>query len=338
VKKYFFLACVLTLLVGGLAASQKRRVPQPPAKDQPVTPSPTPTPPPTNSGTSTELAKKSANSESLIQITLKTSRQQITAGSGFGIVADIENKSTQSVFLRPKYLTMTAPPELDANSVMWWALVPPQQAETTNYEEVIHLGPGAKTTAFWTGNGPSQTVVSWPHRVLNAVTSNYDQITFPPGKYTIRVVCSYWTDWNSAQLKSSDYSTATAEIEEIVAAPQWVIILGAIIGGLIAYLLLPNARLHPNQIDPSGFFTAILLSSIITILLARLSETQFLIRVTINDFWGAIAIGFIASGSGTAILQKYFPRGEAPAKKPLAKWIKHRKTKRRRLAQLKNTK
>ena len=41
-----------------------------------------------------------------------------------------------------------------------------------------------------------------------------------------------------------------------------------------------------------------------TVLLARLSETQFLIRVSINDFWGAIAIGFVADLLGIKILQK----------------------------------
>ena len=91
----------------------------------------------------------------------------------------------------------------------------------------------------------------------------------------------------------------------MVVAPQWVILFGAVVGGLVAYFLLPNIRLKPNKIEVLGLLTAALLSSIVTILLARLSETQFLIRITINDFWGAIAMGFVASLSGTSILKRF---------------------------------
>jgi hypothetical protein len=41
-----------------------------------------------------------------------------------------------------------------------------------------------------------------------------------------------------------------------------------------------------------------------------LAETQFLIKVSVNDFWGAIAIGFVASGSGRKILRDYAQNSE----------------------------
>ena len=47
-----------------------------------------------------------------------------------------------------------------------------------------------------------------------------------------------------------------------------------------------------------------LLSAIVTILLSRVSESQFLIRISITDFWGAIAIGFISNYLGYEILKK----------------------------------
>jgi hypothetical protein len=61
----------------------------------------------------------------------------------------------------------------------------------------------------------------------------------------------------------------------------------------------------------AGAVGSILLSAIVTILLSWLSETQFLIRVSINDFWGAIAVGFVANLPGIKILQTI--SGEAPA-------------------------
>src|SRR5207253_7905007 len=92
------------------------------------------------------------------------------------------------------------------------------------------------------------------------------------------------------------------------------------IGGLLAYFLLPQARqklVQPssgesplgrivNRIvkEVAGIAGAVLLSTMITILLSRISETQFLIKVTITDIWGAIAIGFIANYVGAKALDK----------------------------------
>ena len=39
--------------------------------------------------------------------------------------------------------------------------------------------------------------------------------------------------------------------------------------------------------------------------MSRISEAQFPVKISVNDFWGAITMGFIAGASGTAILKKY---------------------------------
>lgn len=293
-------------------------------------PSPSPQPTPFSGGTPNEQAKLAGERpklDSLIQITLRTSRPQISAGSGFGIVADIQNKSDQSVYLLPKYLTMTPPPEIEAGgSTVWWALMPPQDGEQMNYERIIHLGPGGQTTAFWSGYQPAHKQAHWWEQTFKL-------LFFPPGEYTIKVVGSYWTDLDSADKKLANYRTETADIKVLVAAPQWVILIGSVIGGLIAYFLLPTVRLNPRRIELLGLGTAVLFSAIVTILLARLSETQFLIRVTINDFWGAIAIGFIACASGTSILQKFLgKRGITNQKKPggAGWWLRRKRRSQRR--------
>jgi hypothetical protein len=53
-----------------------------------------------------------------------------------------------------------------------------------------------------------------------------------------------------------------------------------------------------------GVLGAILLSAIVVILLSRISESQFLIRITVADFWGAVAMGFIANYAGAELLKK----------------------------------
>ena len=59
-----------------------------------------------------------------------------------------------------------------------------------------------------------------------------------------------------------------------------------------------------------GLLGAALLAAIVTILLARLANSQFVIQVTIRDFWGAVAIGFIANYIGRKMLDRMVPDGK----------------------------
>jgi hypothetical protein len=76
----------------------------------------------------------------------------------------------------------------------------------------------------------------------------------------------------------------------------------------------------------------------IAILLSRMSDSPILIKVTVQDFWGAITIGFIAGTSGTALLQK-FTISQAEKQKNLAEKVlrlarqvqRKRKSRRQRL-------
>jgi hypothetical protein len=242
---------------------------------------------------------------SQLVITLRASRVQVPAGVGFGITADITNKSDTAVFLVPEYVTMTPPPEIDPEPPpqVWFALLPGMQFKDDgepNYESVVRLGPGDTTSAFWAGGSIERNVFL---RALGELRL----INFSPGEYNIKVVALYWPDQESANSRAYNYDTENAEIKLNVIAPQWVIIVGSVIGGLIAYFLLPSARVKTREYNFFGILTAILLSLIVTVLLARVSETQFLVRITVNDVWGAIAIGFIANASGIALLKKYVP-------------------------------
>ena len=105
-------------------------------------------------------------------------------------------------------------------------------------------------------------------------------------------------------------------------APQAVILFGAAVGGLFAYFIHPQARRRLIDSAPfrgrsflyegtrrifqeiGGAFAALLLSTIVTILLSQISDTQFFIRVTVSDLWGAITIGFVADYAGSTILGK----------------------------------
>src|ERR1051325_11858849 len=220
-KHPIILFCAVTLMLAGIAAAQRRRPSKNPRSRVNTKSSPSPSPSPqtpqeVRTGSNPQQVGNAGKTDSLLEISIHTSRTQVTAGSGFGIAADIHNKSTQSIYLRPKYLIMSLPSEIDPDPPsMWWALIPPQQSESSDFEQVIHLAPGTTTTVFWAGN-PQNEKRKWLKTV-------WDLMAFPPGEYTIRGVGEYWTDWDSADKQAKNYLTETAESRVTIAAPQWVI-------------------------------------------------------------------------------------------------------------------
>ena len=268
-------------------------------------------------GTSEPEAAPEGKQESIrhIEIIPATSQAQITIGSGLSIVANIQNKSNVTVYLHPHFFTLTPPSEVTPCEVVddWWAMIPsgPAQDGDSNRNNTIALAPGARTTAFW---GLPKEYDTCKPGFLSRLTS---AIGFAPGEYTIRIVGGYWLD--QKKIRTPDgYRSETAEIKVKIGSPQHVILLGAAVGGLIAALLsiftakeqLPETRLFARVVRAMlQIISAPLLAATVTILLSRLADAPLPIRVSVNDFWGSIAIGFIAAMWGPMILKKLVPKG-----------------------------
>ena len=268
--------------------------------------------------------------QSALLIKIKGSREQPTAGSDFGISADIENISDKAVYLNPQGLTMTAPPEIDANGPEDWPAFLPGPAvavvngKPTPWDQAVVLAPHSRISAFWSGNLRKLQSNSAKHSRLDILceilgedcSTMANNIAFPPGKYTITVVGSYWDSADGAKNKDTQHRTETASTDLEIVAAQATVLLGAAIGGLLAFLLIPSLRPSRRSMSTSyvlqtvgALFTSMLLSVVVTILLARLSQSQFLIKVTVNDFWGAMTVGFIVSASGSTILRQFTTLG-----------------------------
>ena len=273
----------------------------------------------------------------LVDIKLETSRSQPAVGTNLGVGAEIKNLSTDStVYLQENRVTLSVPPELlgpFAGPAGYWAFFPTQHTEA--YDGIITLKPGGTSRVFWSlgpsGPNPQSDKKEEPPFYKNLsyqVLSELNYVFFSPGDYKLSVVAQYWTNPKTPD----DYRVTTQTASMNVAAPQSVILFGAAIGGLIAYLLLPQARRRVMEYmtaeryailyagkrvatELAGILGAMLLSAIVTILLGRISETQFLIRVTVNDFWGAIAVGFIANYAGAKLLEKILGKTGAAAEK-----------------------
>ena len=244
-----------------------------------------------------------------IKLTLKSSRTQINSDTSFSISAEIENASPGTIFITPTFLTLTVPPEVDpafVGGASEWRAFLPGTGENDELRKIVAVQPGSRTVAvFSLQNNPSQ----W-QRFRAA-------LRLVPGEYTIHVACAYWNNLEDAQQQRLNYSTQVAETNVPFVVPPIAILPGAALGGLLAFILLPSLWLPPAKrfgehrwyekvsILGSGLGVSCLLSVVVTILLSRISESQFLVRVSVQDTWGAVAIGFIAGASGTSVLQRF---------------------------------
>jgi hypothetical protein len=242
----------------------------------------------------------------------------LVAGEGLGVVAKITNVSSSPVYIRETSLALTLPLELEGSRAAvhgYSAYFPtevhvdrPGQSYQEYFKNVIALQPGDTYSAFWT-NTFSSSEDAGLFYILRQITSQIQFLFFYPGKYSITITGKYWTD---PSLPADRYRTVTKSVSLPVASPLFVILFGAALGGLISYLILPQQRrtgIKTNRflrvtIPLVGMSGAMLLSVIVTIMLARIAETQFLISVTVNDFWGAIVIGFAANYGGSKLLER----------------------------------
>lgn len=288
-----------------------------------------------------------------LRLTARASRTQDLLGIRFGIYADLENTSRIPLFLHPRYLTLTSPPELtyhDQGLVRYAYCPGPPDDEylSSSVEKLVRLDPGDKITCFWDIirkqlGAPKTHSSTWSTWIDHAL---FD-LSFPPGQYTFTIVLNYWVDPAQIPLLSpssfraertgsnepppnrdevvpnptnpsrktltateireisiGEHKTETSNVMVVVAAAEWVVLFGAMLGGAFAFALIPSSRLYSHS-TWKGLFSTIMLSAIATILLSRLSETQFVIRVTVNDFWGAVAVGFVVGSTGRAVLEKF---------------------------------
>jgi hypothetical protein len=262
----------------------------------------------------------------LITIDLTPSRARVEAGAGLGVVGTITNVSDTTVYVRENDIAISLPVELEGSegrSFGYYAFFPTEQHyDSLPYEErlshVLMLQPGDSYGVVWTP-GPQQGLGS--PAIFKSIWAQRQFLLFAPGDYAITLSAKYWLD---PTLPDSSYRTLTKNATVSVAAPESIIVFAAGLGGLIGYVIFPGKRRKTIRLrrrrrnagllmkgagESASIVGAVLLSVIVTILLARLGDTQFVIQVTIRDFWGAVAIGFVAFYGGTAGLDRIVSRG-----------------------------
>jgi hypothetical protein len=292
---------------------------------------------------------------SVLSISLTPSRSQLTAGGTIGITGLLTNTSKDStVYFTQGSVFLTQAPELEGPMTgirRWTAFLPGEsqgQWKGDTWEQisddsiVVALKPGQSTVVGWTpvryysvATDSAMTVGRFLRQTIEQILNESRFLFFSPGDYQMTVGAKYWLN---PRRDARNYHTAHQSIVVHIGAPQFVILLGAMIGGFVAYLIFPSRRTAEVKTESSTTswvkisratraifavqkrvgtaFGAMLWSAIATILLSRLSDTQFLVKVTVADFWGAIAIGLVAQYVGSRWLERLIggPVGEQPAK------------------------
>ena len=266
-----------------------------------------------------------------LEINIEPSRTQPTVGSSLGITAELKNKSKKSVlYLTEENTTLTLTPELEGPLTLLArrpAFFPTESADGAQ----IAIQPGRSYRIAWTFGEERKRNTKNPDETFlwedgwRQVKSEIRYIFFNPGEYKVFVDARVGVDKSP---KEDGYHTFTETTVIKATAPQFVMLLGAVIGGFISWILFPQAR--EKKVAFTGVRNALsqgiwiaysvtgacLFSAIVTILIARLSESQFLIKINVADFWGAIAVGFIAQYVGKAALDKLIPGRLQSSKSP----------------------
>jgi hypothetical protein len=172
----------------------------------------------------------------------------------------------------------------------------------------IRIQPSEHYTVFWDVNRSNSNSTS-----CAAKTHWYDPFSFVPGEYVFTV------DGKAYLEGETKYHTYTEKTNLRVSIPQIWAIFAAMFGGLLAYSV---TSLQPNNdIDKlktakaedkrsarlaivRGTLAAPLMGAAVTIVASRLADTQFPIKVSVNDVWGAMTIGFIAFFAGNKLIEK----------------------------------
>jgi hypothetical protein len=251
-----------------------------------------------------------------IQVRLNASRQSAPMGSTLGIQAEITNISTHDVFLNPLYMPLVIPTEIDPKGPRsWYPLVSPcdpdMQVSKTNktgterYNCVVRVSPGSHVLASWNVNKPAlrgDPEDSWWNR-------RRIEFSFSPGIYKFPVVVNYWEEQDKAWNRDLGMARVeTAELSLPLAVPISAIASGAFVGGMLAFVLGFAARTRPAPksmgIKVWRVIRSGLLGVVVVVAIQRLAGASLPVTVTVNDFLGAICIGFIGAVSGESFLER----------------------------------
>lgn len=256
-----------------------------------------------------------------IEVKLIPSRQLPVAGELWSILGTIKNRSDKPIWIVDVRTVLTLAPEMWGQTSRSGSLVAFfPTVRTRKTPEIVRIDPQCDYAVVWKidtyhvrRDRKTPGIVEVFARILSSLK---DFVFFNPGEFTISATVHIWTvpptiGEDGAISNSGESLPVNVNSEIEMEASPWVLILGAMIGGTLSFVLQLLAAYSGTDAGSSGsalnlaasaigigFLVAVLLPAITTILLSRLATTDFLLVVKVKDIWGAIATGFIIQWFG----------------------------------------
>ncbi|MFN8814201.1 MAG: hypothetical protein ACK5ZU_15385 [Acidobacteriota bacterium] len=281
--------------------------------------------------------------EGVFEIRVTLSKGQANFDGDLGIGAEMRNVSGERMRVYEEDMVLVGPPEMGGGGdcVVWGrATIPGAGVEGAGVEGAgaggrrsVTVPAGEAVSAFWdlrgmgcgggAGKRPGRESLSLWARIWHQL----QETKFQPGTYQFTVQGrAYGVGADGVEAKSYRLVGQAAPVN--IAISLSGLMWGAFLGGVCAFVIRSRgegghfaqwesirivAPWEEVTVKKAGNFlvstlyqfgTAGLMSCVITILISRLGETQLPVKVAVNDFWGAIAIGVVANYSGESVLAR----------------------------------
>src|ERR1700693_1521666 len=282
-----------------------------------------------------QQAVRAANSGSrYLHVAINAATAKIIEGALYGLDAEFENVSNVVITIDLKQLQLAVQPELAPPNVSctWFY----DASNTDKLPSRILMQPGDHYTIFFdTGaaaqpkelkDSPECEAGYWSRlrRQLDFVPGNFAFVltgtfTFTPAVIN-SVAGSATPDPSASTNPEEHYFAETASLPVTIDQSQMIIY--AALGGFLAFLVMSirNPRPLSESADnkqaaskkpllKTAIFmreaaAAILLSVTVTVIAGRLSTTSFPVKVSVDDFWGALTVGFVSYFIGGKFIDK----------------------------------
>lgn len=272
-----------------------------------------------------------------LKITINPSTANIIQGAVYGLDAEIENISNLQITVDLHKIQLAVQPELAPPNISCTWLY--DAGSNTALPSPTVMQPGDHFTVFFDTGTSSEGSTVRPDCRADFWGRLRRRLDFVPGKYSFVLTGTFSVP--AATLASSppgmspatsvgtvDASTKPDEhyFTETVSLPvtidQAQIIIYAGLGGLLAFLVTSfrnagtlseyAAKVQATSSKPHPKFliiarqaaAAILVSVTVTVVASRLTSTSFPVKVSVEDFWGALTVGFVSYFIGGKFIDK----------------------------------
>jgi hypothetical protein len=280
-------------------------------------------------------------SDQIVKVITATSRPEVSTSGNFGVYADLQNMASVPIIIYPKNIRLVAQPEITNGQDCIYSSDGFFPTEPNPDKDHLLGGPiviqtGEHYQVFWTPGSANCEDASEAGALaavgrLGTGLKQYAlrSIGFVPGDYAFVILgkASLYPE----NKEESAYHTFVQVTKLHVGITQLQAIVAAMFGGLLAYFVVAlreggefqklkneqegkkRSSLWKWSVILRSLCSAALLSAVITVILSRISDTQFPVKVSVNDFWGALTVGFIAYFTGNNIINRIVGLASSPA-------------------------